>query len=216
MGNQASLGQAYQMATAASAVSHPANAEPLEAFSKEKQRDEHLKNLGFKRTKSLRKSISKRLRRKRAHKDDAAAAAPATEAAVVEVAVEQPRRVPSIERLDRGEFEEREKKRPLVGEMQPLPTHVQVRLVGSDWTLNSLKRSFFPGMAVFVEIGRVFIRAASCTVDAVVQAPDEHILQMSLNQGPPARPAALYDPVSKEGFRFTCRILHWHSENVLH
>ncbi len=105
--------------------------EPLESFAREKQRDDHLKNLGFKRNKSLRKSISKRLRRKkktppqdvpdgdsgdqrngarRASADDAASSA-------------------NVERLDRtAEAAEakRARKRPLVGDQpQPFPTHVQ-------------------------------------------------------------------------------------------
>lgn len=37
--------------------------EPLEAYLREKQRNDHLKNLGLKRHTSLRKSISKKLKR---------------------------------------------------------------------------------------------------------------------------------------------------------
>ena len=38
--------------------------EPLECVIKEQKRDEHLKNLGMKRNKSLRRSIAKKLKRK--------------------------------------------------------------------------------------------------------------------------------------------------------
>ena len=41
----------------------PAADEPLEAYLREKQRNDHLKNLGLKRHTSLRKSISKKLKR---------------------------------------------------------------------------------------------------------------------------------------------------------
>ena len=59
MGNQAThLHQAAQHQPS----SVPPSSEPLESFMKEKQRDEHLKNLGFKRSKSIRRSISKKLR----------------------------------------------------------------------------------------------------------------------------------------------------------
>ncbi len=118
-----------------SSSSQSRSGEPLESFAREKQRDDHLKNLGFKRNKSLRKSISKRLRRKkktppqdvpdgdsgdqrngarRASADDAAAAAASSA---------------NVERLDRtAEAAEakRARKRPLVGDQpQPFPTHVQ-------------------------------------------------------------------------------------------
>ena len=43
--------------------------EPLECVIKEQKRDEHLKNLGMKRNKSIRKSIAKKLR-KREKKDE--------------------------------------------------------------------------------------------------------------------------------------------------
>ena len=43
--------------------------EPLECVIKEHKRDEHLKNLGMKRNKSIRKSIAKKLR-KRDKKDE--------------------------------------------------------------------------------------------------------------------------------------------------
>ena len=45
--------------------------EPLEAYLREKQRNDHLNNLGLKRRTSLRKSISKKLKR---HKKQPAAA----------------------------------------------------------------------------------------------------------------------------------------------
>ena len=82
MGNQNSLAAnnlSYQIPAAAGSSAQPipstgggsatsATGEPLESYIKEKQRDDHLKNLGFKRSKSLRKSISKRLKRKNKHK----------------------------------------------------------------------------------------------------------------------------------------------------
>ena len=43
--------------------------ETLESMQKEKQRDEHLKNLEFKRSKSIRKSIAKRLKGGKKRKD---------------------------------------------------------------------------------------------------------------------------------------------------
>lgn len=42
--------------------------EPLEAYLREKQRNDHLKNLGFKRQTSFRKSIAKKLKRHSKHK----------------------------------------------------------------------------------------------------------------------------------------------------
>lgn len=105
--------------------------EPLEAFRKEKERDDHLKNLGFKRSKSLRKSISKRLKRHKKHEDvvdvgpnDANRSDPEPSAAVeLSSAASKPKRSSSNERVERIDPPRR---RPLVGEPQPLPTHVQV------------------------------------------------------------------------------------------
>lgn len=54
------------LSTASSVV---ARDEPLECVIKEAKRDEHLKNLGMKRNKSIRKSIVKKLR-KREKKDE--------------------------------------------------------------------------------------------------------------------------------------------------
>ena len=48
--------------------------EPLEAYLREKQRNDHLKNLGLKRHTSLRKSISKKLKRHKTPKPSTAAA----------------------------------------------------------------------------------------------------------------------------------------------
>lgn len=44
--------------------------EPLECVVREVQRDEHLKNLGFKRNKSIRKSIAKKLKKRDKKKED--------------------------------------------------------------------------------------------------------------------------------------------------
>ena len=46
------------------AAAAPAPLEPLECVIKEQKRDEHLKNLGMKRNKSIRRSIAKKLKRK--------------------------------------------------------------------------------------------------------------------------------------------------------
>ena len=43
--------------------------EPLECVSKEHNRDEHLKNLGMKRNKSIRRTIAKKLKRKKDETD---------------------------------------------------------------------------------------------------------------------------------------------------
>ena len=113
MGNQASLAQ---QAVAANHVP----GEPLESFSKEKQRDDHLKNLGFKRSKSIRKSIAKRLKRKKRNpssediKDGVSKTSKTSEASSLDTrieVVERPTDIPD---------------KPLVGIPQPLPAHVQV------------------------------------------------------------------------------------------
>lgn len=128
----------------------PQGDEPLEAYMKEQQRDEHLKNLGFKRSKSLRKSISKRLKRKnkrRGSDEPDTGAVPNTKAddgdaddtmeattiggsakrtADVERKPSKDR-IPSVERLDRADFPEpTRRQKPIVGNLEPLPTHVQV------------------------------------------------------------------------------------------
>ncbi len=113
MGNQASLAQQ------ASATNHVPG-EPLESFSKEKLRDDHLKNLGFKRSKSIRKSIAKRLKRKKPNpslediKDGVSKTSKTSEASSLDTRVEVVER-PS----DKSD-------KPLVGIPQPLPVHVQV------------------------------------------------------------------------------------------
>lgn len=59
--------------TAASASSHHLpREEPLECVIKEQIRDEHLKNLGMKRNKSIRRSIAKRLRKREKLKEEPA------------------------------------------------------------------------------------------------------------------------------------------------
>ena len=141
MGNQSThLHQAAQQQPS----SVPPSAEPLDSFMKEKQRDEHLKNLGFKRSKSLRRSISKKLRRNKRKRDgdvpDGGGAggdgakesqddAPKDAGSVPK---ETKERVPSVEKLDRADVPEAERRpRPAVGDPQPLPSHVSVsRLVG--------------------------------------------------------------------------------------
>ena len=140
MGNQAThLHQAAQQQQ--SAVPPAAGAEPLESFAKEKQRDEHLKNLGFKRSKSLRRSISKKLRKVNKRKRDSNDDVPDGGDAVPDGPKESQEshksqcgskesnkeRVPSIEKLDRADVPEAERRpRPAVGEPQPLPSHVAV------------------------------------------------------------------------------------------
>ena len=147
MGNQSThLHQAAQQAppAAAASSSSAAGAEPLESFMKEKQRDEHLKNLGFKRSKSLRRSISKKLKRKRKRDGDApdggggGGGGPPGDGAVTDA--DGPKaesqsggskeRVPSIERLDRADVPEAERRpKPAVGNPEPLPSHVSVCLM---------------------------------------------------------------------------------------
>ena len=137
MGNQAThLHQAAQQQPPSSV---PPSAEPLESFMKEKQRDEHLKNLGFKRSKSLRRSISKKLRRNKRKRDgdvpDGIGGDGAKDDApkdVGSVPKETKERVPSVEKLDRADVPEAERRpRPAVGDPQPLPSHVSVsRLIG--------------------------------------------------------------------------------------
>ena len=151
MGNQASGGLPP---TSADAPTHRhGQGEPLESFMKEKQRDEHLKNLSFKRSKSLRKSISKRLKRKRAPEHDVPDAnepqpkpldgggdpLPGTRTSGAGAKKEE--RTASVERLDRRDFaaEEKKRSRNLVGEVEPLPTHVlRVRLVFSRCVISQM------------------------------------------------------------------------------
>lgn len=129
MGNQPSHGQ-QGLAASSGAAGGTATAaftlEPLEAFSKEKQRDDHLKNLGFKRSKSIRKSIAKRLKRKKKPekekqgstedmRDGASKASKASETSL-ETRVDLVDRPVGLDKNDR----------PLVGQPQPLPSSVQV------------------------------------------------------------------------------------------
>jgi len=136
MGNHASGGLEGAPAPAASATS---GAEPLEAYAREQQRDEHLKNLGFKRSRSLRKSISKRLRRKRrddggasatdevdANRAQQATTAATTTATTIEAERPAPAPTPSSASASAASIPRHQ--RPLVGaKPEPLPTHVQVK-----------------------------------------------------------------------------------------
>jgi hypothetical protein len=93
--------------------------EPLESFSKEKLRDDHLKNLGFKRSKSIRKSIAKRLKRKKKEPSfedirDGASSGGKNSRKASEGSIET-----------RVELVERSQEKPMVGLPQPLPAHVQ-------------------------------------------------------------------------------------------
>jgi len=120
MGNHPSHGPVGG-AAAQGSVSDGPSGEPLEAFSKEKQRDDHLKNLGFKRSKSLRKSLAKRLKRKKKQNRDVPdGQEDTTSKSSVTGSLET-----RVERVDRtGTTETKDK--PLVGLPQPLPASVQV------------------------------------------------------------------------------------------
>ena len=144
MGNQSThLHHAAQQPAAASSAG--AGAEPLESFMKEKQRDEHLKNLGFKRSKSLRRSISKKLRRNKRKRDgdvpdgggdgakESQTDAPKDPGSVPKDSKDTKERVPSVEKLDRADVPEAERRpRPAVGDPQPLPSHVSVSRLGME------------------------------------------------------------------------------------
>ena len=111
--------------------------EPLECVIKEQKRDEHLKNLGMKRNKSLRRSIAKKLKRKEKRDEPDAAVAnerdkenqrnssTPTQPAPVHVetrtsigaSVDGGRKVEVIQ-VD-------QKKDGLIGDTQPLPAHIQ-------------------------------------------------------------------------------------------
>ena len=128
MGNQASLHHHHHQQQQAT-VQVPR--EPLESFSKEKQRDDHLKNLGFKRSKSIRKSIAKRLKRKKKQassedlRDGAGSTTRKASEASLETRVELVERPPPrVEVIERPATEKPD--RPIVGLPQPLPSHVQV------------------------------------------------------------------------------------------
>ena len=116
MGNHPSHAPA---AAAAAAANHQVPGEVLESFQKEKQRDDHLKNLGFKRSKSIRKSIAKRLKRKKRNPSsedikDGASKTSKTSEASLDTRIELVERPP-----DKPD-------KPIVGLPQPMPAHVQV------------------------------------------------------------------------------------------
>eukprot|EP00095_Tigriopus_kingsejongensis_P008971 maker-scaffold334_size202906-snap-gene-1.39 protein:Tk08971 transcript:maker-scaffold334_size202906-snap-gene-1.39-mRNA-1 annotation:"protein numb" len=163
MGNQSSQFGPSQVPTQAVERTRPpgGGAEPLESFMKEKKRDEHLKNLGFKRSKSLRKSISKRLKRKSHRRgseepnlpaepvdepafevvDGAGVDRRAPERATVKPSA-APERIPSVERLDRHDFPDPGRRpKPIVGEVEPLPTHVQELEDRPSRRMDRLRRS---------------------------------------------------------------------------
>ena len=133
MGNQAThLHHAAQQQPSSAVPPSSAGAEPLESFMKEKQRDEHLKNLGFKRSKSLRRSISKKLRRNKRKRDnsddipdgDPKESRPDGPKDPQSGGNKDKERVPSIEKLDRADVPEAERRpKPAVGDPQPLPSH---------------------------------------------------------------------------------------------
>ncbi len=136
MGNQSSMEGAPQPPVSSSSTSAAATAEPLESYMREQQRDEHLKNLGFKRNKSLRRSISKRLRRVRKkdgddsvdHGDkdrDKTMSPNASTCSAPPAATSTPTSAATVERLPEP-AQATKRKRPLVGDQpQPFPTHVQ-------------------------------------------------------------------------------------------
>ncbi len=116
--------------------------EPLESYLREKQRDEHLKNLGFKRNKSLRRSISKRLRRargkasKKEKEEEDRTDARTDENTDPNRRREAEASTATVERLDRtaeaedavvvvGTKQKRQKKQLVGDQPQPFPTHVQ-------------------------------------------------------------------------------------------
>ena len=128
MGNQASLHHHHHHQQPTVQVPR----EPLESFSKEKQRDDHLKNLGFKRSKSIRKSIAKRLKRKKKQtssedlRDGAGSTTRKASETSLETRVELVER-PSTTRVELVERPPTDKPdKPIVGLPQPLPSHVQV------------------------------------------------------------------------------------------
>jgi len=112
--------------------------EPLECVMKEQKRDDHLKNLGMKRNKSIRRSIAKKLKRK--EKRDEADRNTVNEAdkenprngankpaAAPQVQVETRTSIGSS--VDGGRKVEviqvDPKKEGLIGDTQPLPSHIQ-------------------------------------------------------------------------------------------
>jgi hypothetical protein len=132
MGNQSSHGPHAPSASSGAAAAG-ATLEPLEAFSKEKQRDDHLKNLGFKRSKSLRKSIAKRLKRKKKPESvddfdlrDGASKASKTSKTSRTSKESEASLETRVELVERPAVQEKHD-RPLVGQPQPLPASVQVQ-----------------------------------------------------------------------------------------
>ena len=115
----------------------PQSTNDLDSFRKERQRDEHLKNLGFKRSKSLRKSISKKLKKHRAKKEvpkEEVDSVPPLRPLDSPVSVPKNVDPPPPPKKEEVVVEKRElpinpvkRKVPQIGEIQPLPTQVQVR-----------------------------------------------------------------------------------------
>ena len=111
--------------------------EPLECVIKEQKRDEHLKNLGMKRNKSLRRSIAKKLKRKEKRdepdvvvanerdKENQRNSSTPTQPAPVHVET----RTSIGASVDGGRKVEviqvEQKKDGLIGDTQPLPAHIQ-------------------------------------------------------------------------------------------
>ena len=115
--------------------------EPLECVIKEHKRDEHLKNLGMKRNKSIRKSIAKKLRRKRDEPDGIQLEMERKESIDIprEPLREPPRpvqvetrtsigsRIEGGTRVEVIKVVEKDKK-DLVGDTQPLPGHIEAEV----------------------------------------------------------------------------------------
>ena len=111
--------------------------EPLECVIKEQKRDEHLKNLGMKRNKSLRRSIAKKLKRKEKRDEPDAVVAnerekenqrnSSTPTQPAPVHVETRTSIGAS--VDGGRKVEviqvEQKKDGLIGDTQPLPAHIQ-------------------------------------------------------------------------------------------
>ena len=111
--------------------------EPLECVIKEQKRDEHLKNLGMKRNKSLRRSIAKKLKRKEKRDEPDAVVAnerdkenqrnsstPTQQAPVhVETRTSIGASVDGGRKVEVIQVEQ--KKDGLIGDTQPLPAHIQ-------------------------------------------------------------------------------------------
>lgn len=107
--------------------------EPLESMVKEQKRDEHLKNLGMKRNKSIRRSIAKKLKRKEKRDEpDGGGAGGEKEAQRARPVAAQPQvetRTSIGASVDGGRKVEviqvDAKKENLIGDTQPLPAHIQ-------------------------------------------------------------------------------------------